>query len=392
MPFKSKAQQRWMFAAKPDMARRWADHTEDFQSLPERVGDNEEKKGFVMNVISQIGRDAATNPYVEKLAADAGMSRELIHHLAGQVQLSPIDFVKVAYANPDEFVLFLKYASGAAPVRDIVRQYAMLKKASPNPGMMRQLLGVVQRNPWKTGLGATGVAGMGATGYMAMRGRGGAAGGGGAAAAQAPTPAAGPTEAALDQTNAAQAAAAPNPAAQGAAAGGEAPAAGGAAPKPGGGMGSAALLAALGLGAGGLGYMAYRNRKKEKQSFDTGFAIRVMRRAIEKKAEEIQKKNARVILNTHLDKVASHMTLEKQAQVRTLQAELSKGRNLSEAIKVAYPQLKGEQRGILATQLVRAAVRDHYKRAEAMCSKTTEPESATVPIAKAGKKLKAMSS
>jgi hypothetical protein len=37
MPFKSKAQQKWMFANHPEMAKRWADHTPDIKELPETV-------------------------------------------------------------------------------------------------------------------------------------------------------------------------------------------------------------------------------------------------------------------------------------------------------------------------------------------------------------------
>lgn len=36
MPFQSKAQQRWMFAKHPKMAKRWAHETPDIKSLPER--------------------------------------------------------------------------------------------------------------------------------------------------------------------------------------------------------------------------------------------------------------------------------------------------------------------------------------------------------------------
>lgn len=35
MPFKSKKQQRWMFANDPKMAKRWAKHTPDIKDLPE---------------------------------------------------------------------------------------------------------------------------------------------------------------------------------------------------------------------------------------------------------------------------------------------------------------------------------------------------------------------
>lgn len=34
MPFKSKAQARWMFANKPKMAKEWAEHTPSMKSLP----------------------------------------------------------------------------------------------------------------------------------------------------------------------------------------------------------------------------------------------------------------------------------------------------------------------------------------------------------------------
>lgn len=38
MPFKSKRQQRWMFAEHPEMAKRWARHTPSIKSLPETAG------------------------------------------------------------------------------------------------------------------------------------------------------------------------------------------------------------------------------------------------------------------------------------------------------------------------------------------------------------------
>ena len=37
MPFKSKAQRRWMYANKPEMAKRWQKHTPKNKKLPERV-------------------------------------------------------------------------------------------------------------------------------------------------------------------------------------------------------------------------------------------------------------------------------------------------------------------------------------------------------------------
>lgn len=48
MPFKSKAQQRFMFAKHPEMAKKWAEHTPDMKSLPERAA----KKGPTMRQIA----------------------------------------------------------------------------------------------------------------------------------------------------------------------------------------------------------------------------------------------------------------------------------------------------------------------------------------------------
>ncbi len=36
MPFKSKAQQRWMYENKPEMAKRWAKETPNLKALPAR--------------------------------------------------------------------------------------------------------------------------------------------------------------------------------------------------------------------------------------------------------------------------------------------------------------------------------------------------------------------
>jgi hypothetical protein len=37
MPFRSKAQARWMFANKPKMAKRWAQHTPSIKALPRKA-------------------------------------------------------------------------------------------------------------------------------------------------------------------------------------------------------------------------------------------------------------------------------------------------------------------------------------------------------------------
>lgn len=46
MPFKSKAQQRFMFARMPKTAKRWAEKTPDMKSLPKKVKKKAKKGGY----------------------------------------------------------------------------------------------------------------------------------------------------------------------------------------------------------------------------------------------------------------------------------------------------------------------------------------------------------
>jgi hypothetical protein len=43
MPFKSKAQQKFMFAKHPKIAKRWAKETKNMKSLPKRVKKSKKK-------------------------------------------------------------------------------------------------------------------------------------------------------------------------------------------------------------------------------------------------------------------------------------------------------------------------------------------------------------
>jgi hypothetical protein len=51
VPFKSKAQQRWMFENNPEMAKEWASKTPNIKSLPEKV---KKKKGQKTNGKSKV--------------------------------------------------------------------------------------------------------------------------------------------------------------------------------------------------------------------------------------------------------------------------------------------------------------------------------------------------
>lgn len=54
MPFKSKKQMRWMFANDPEMAKRWAKHTEDIKALPEKT---KPKKEEVKEALADLERN-----------------------------------------------------------------------------------------------------------------------------------------------------------------------------------------------------------------------------------------------------------------------------------------------------------------------------------------------
>lgn len=410
MPFQSKRQMRKFFAMEragelpKGTAREWAHHTPNIKKLPERIGDETKEGSDHMNAITLLATHAADDAMVEKLASDTQITPDLVRHLANRADMTPAAFVKLAYANPTQYVEFLKLSSGAATLTP-----AMVKKAAGGTGL---LSGLLQR--MRTGAGKAGEAWKAARGqesklkgayagpseimpkgstatpidkslggvdgnaFDRLMGRGplggsrlgrnaqavggglGVAGGGlGAASAmggggKAP----GPQEAAVNTQIGGAAAAnqpgvapaqtngpAANPAAQGGAGGGA------------GGMSTPAkaLLAAGGLGVGAMGAGALMRRKKKKEVTAKDLAIDVMRHAIIKKASAEFRKEAADTLCRYLDTVAGKMSLEKAACVRTLQAAVSQGKDLSHAIKLAYPHLNGEQRGILGSKLVKAA-------------------------------------
>jgi len=59
MPFESKAQQRFMFAKHPKMAKEWASKTEDIKHLPEHVNNKKaehEKKSSLEECFTKIAQ------------------------------------------------------------------------------------------------------------------------------------------------------------------------------------------------------------------------------------------------------------------------------------------------------------------------------------------------
>lgn len=72
MPFKSKAQQKFMFSQHPKMAKRWAEHTPDIKALPEHVSKKEKAafvRSFVNSFLSKVTMTAGVSQALAKLAA-----------------------------------------------------------------------------------------------------------------------------------------------------------------------------------------------------------------------------------------------------------------------------------------------------------------------------------
>lgn len=135
------------------------------------------------------------------------------------------------------------------------------------------------------------------------------------------------------------------------------------------------MSALIGAGVGGLGGWAGSGKligkpagKRKKEDDDVNktsndkYVLSVARRAVTTKIASLQQKCAVELLTNYLDALTPRLSLEKQASVRALQMGLANRQPLSIAIKQAYPQLSGEQRGILATRLVKAAA-DCFNRA-----------------------------
>lgn len=442
MPFKSKAQQRWMFATRPKMAERWAEHTKDFKTLPDKVGATPKEGTDLMNTLSGFAKAAADVQLVEKLAHDTQITPTLVRHLAARVNMTPTAFVKAAYADPAAYTIFLKLATG------VVKPEQMTKGAMAGAGLVGKLINAMKSGaqgaanfgkgvagkpggtvmatgsiPFRTGqavntgakavnnqanrgLDAMGVKNQTArTATKAVAGTGAVGGTAGVAHQAMKSPPAsapeqpGQHEATVNGQIGGAEAAGMNPAAQagaGAPAQTNGPAANPQQPQPGGlGTAGKALIAGGGAAIGALGVgAAMRKRKQNKTVTAADIAKDVMRHAIVKKAAELHRKVAADQFVRGMDKVASFMPLEKQAMIRKLQAAVAEGKPLSHAIKLAYPHLNGEQRGILATKLVKVACQVKQASPGGPLFKKTSTRQETSVKMKDGAvgKMKAMSS
>jgi len=75
MPFRSKAQQRFMFAVHPGIAKRWADETPNIKSLPKKVKKKKLSEGVFSKLAESMTKfkvltevfQARVNPAVQRL-------------------------------------------------------------------------------------------------------------------------------------------------------------------------------------------------------------------------------------------------------------------------------------------------------------------------------------
>jgi hypothetical protein len=313
---------------------------------------DEGKQG--MDLISALAVRAGELPYVEKLASDAELRPDEVYQMASVVNMPVTRFVKQAYADVDDFIDCLKVFRGV-PIekRGGVLAQKILERLRDVGGSMaggaknigKAMVSTPKRRNLTTGFGTATALGLASIPIARSLAKS--------------APQAGPTEQSIDNMTggtdpAAQAASEPQlpqaPQGSGTAAAGSS------------GMSPLIKTLLLGGGAVGLGGGAamLANRKKKKKEAvaadSRNLAVSVIKKAALNKVAGDLRKNAARILLAHLDKVAGFMPLEKQAQVRVLQSAVASGKPLSVAIKVAYPRLSGEQRGILAGKLCREAL------------------------------------
>jgi len=109
MPFKSKAQMRWMFANHPEMAKRWAEHTPNIKNLPERSSsssssttdedkeENKEKKEKEASYIYEniLVQHEAKKNNIKSIQNRLPFSEKVAQYLQTKYRLNNQDLVKL---------------------------------------------------------------------------------------------------------------------------------------------------------------------------------------------------------------------------------------------------------------------------------------------------------
>lgn len=104
-----------------------------------------------------------------------------------------------------------------------------------------------------------------------------------------------------------------------------------------------------------------RSQAEEQAEEEEASAVRssTLHYAQERLARLYRQKAAAALVSCFLDRYVTRLPLEKQAQVRLLQASLVSGQPLSAAVSRAYPYLSREQTAWLTVKIARAAADDY---------------------------------
>src|ERR1019366_1220376 len=84
--------------------------------------------------VNLLAQRAGEIPYVEKLAADAETNHEAIYQMAAFMRMPVVDFVKTAYADPEQFTAFLGALHGIKLTPQMLKK-AMTKRAGLLSGL-----------------------------------------------------------------------------------------------------------------------------------------------------------------------------------------------------------------------------------------------------------------
>ena len=128
--------------------------------------------------------------------------------------------------------------------------------------------------------------------------------------------------------------------------------------------GKAALLG-IGVPAGayGLTRLMIRSSDDEKEGGDYLGNIPRNRKELEKRAKDVMRHNALVILNRHLDKMAADVDPRQVKSLRTIQSSVLGGSTLYDAVGRAFPKMSVYHRVKVAMELTKNAMRSFLKEA-----------------------------
>ena len=83
MPFKSKAQRRWMYANEPEMARKWSDHTPKGKKLPEytkQAAMTNQEQAYINGFVKRANQHGLSDYQAIELLKESGALGDLVNN------------------------------------------------------------------------------------------------------------------------------------------------------------------------------------------------------------------------------------------------------------------------------------------------------------------------